>query len=483
MIKKPICHYLSTLILTLLFHGGVLADNSDLPDIGSTTSEALSPLREKALADEFRHYLLRSNQVIDDPLVSDYVHYIGTRLASNADQSHLGFTFMVIDDPSINAFAGPGGVIGIHTGLILAAKSESELAGVLGHEIAHVTQRHLQRALDAMNRLQIPTAAALLAAILIGSQSPELAQAAISTVSAASIQQRIDFTRDNEKEADRIGIGILSRAGFDPLGMPGFFQRLQEVHRYQAAEAPEFLRTHPVTEARIADAHNRAQSLPTVAKQDESRFLKIQARLQGLGLNARLAEQRFRATLNGEQTPAERSATRYGLAVALEQLGKTAEAQQLYRDLLAEKSDDIYYIQGLASSMVAAGQDDKAITVYQNGLDLFPLNRGLSLGHARALANSGQYTQARGQLMALLDHRSDDVQLLRLLSKISEKAGEFSDKHLYLSEYYRLIGEHGYAVEQLEEGLKRSNLPFYDRARLQSRLDKLREEEAEKEHE
>ncbi|HIB84842.1 MAG TPA: M48 family peptidase, partial [Chromatiaceae bacterium] len=147
---------------------------------------------EKALADEFRHYLLRSNQVIDDPLVSDYVHYIGTRLASNADQSHLGFTFMVIDDPSINAFAGPGGVIGIHTGLILAAKSESELAGVLGHEIAHVTQRHLQRALDAMNRLQIPTAAALLAAILIGSQSPELAQAAISTVSAASIQQGQD---------------------------------------------------------------------------------------------------------------------------------------------------------------------------------------------------------------------------------------------------------------------------------------------------
>ena len=235
-----------------------------LPDIGSPADAVLPRTEEARLGRSIMRAIRREGDIIDDPEVTEYIQSIGHRLAAHANDGDYEFYFFVVDDPSINAFALPGGYIGVHTGLIEATRNENELAGVLAHEIAHVTKRHIARAVHANQRAGLLNLATMLGAILAAAAADaggEGVQAAVMTGQALSVQNRIDFTRANEYEADRFGVQIMAAAGYDPNGMADFFAVMSREAGPSAARVPEFLRTHPVTSNRIAETRGRASRL------------------------------------------------------------------------------------------------------------------------------------------------------------------------------------------------------------------------------
>jgi predicted Zn-dependent protease len=236
--------------------------NLELPDIGDPTGTSFTPLQEQQLGEAFYRNLHSQLEISQDSEVNDYIQNLGQRLTANSDKPEQPFHFFIVNSAQINAFAGPGGYIGVNAGLILASETESELASVMAHEIAHVTQRHLFQTFQDSSRLSLPMAAAMLAAMLVGSQSSQAGQAALLATQAAMAQHQINFTRDNEAEADRVGMQILSKSTFDPRGMPAFFERLQQSTRFSGHSAPEFLLTHPVTTSRISDTRGRADNFP-----------------------------------------------------------------------------------------------------------------------------------------------------------------------------------------------------------------------------
>ena len=266
----------------LAFTSGAGADDIRLPDIGSPANAVLSKSDEAQIGRMIMLEFHKSGQVIEDPQVTEYINEIGHRIAAQTNEGDHDFTFFVIDDPRINAFALPGGYIGVHTGLLEATRSEDELAGVLAHEIAHVTQRHIARAIHANQRQSLLTTAMMLGALLAGvaGGSGEVIQGAIAVAQGVAVQQQINFTRSNEYEADRIGISALADAGFDPHGMASFFEVMS---RQQPADlemrAPEFLRTHPVTTARVAEARTRARDLPRIQSDDTTNYGIARARI------------------------------------------------------------------------------------------------------------------------------------------------------------------------------------------------------------
>ena len=254
----------------------------DLPDMGASANAILSRAEEaeyaKALVMQMRAYEVLN----EDPLISAYFEDMGYRLASNSDRPDKSFTFVVLDQPVVNAFAAPGGVIALYSGLILTADDENEVAGVLAHEIAHITQQHLYRAMESQQAMTIPIALAMLALVLVAGGSPEAIQTAVLGGQAAAMQAQIFFTRQNEYEADRIGISTLSRAGYNPAGMSEFFEKMGRKSRAMGEGPPEYLRTHPVSTSRIAEARNRAQNMPVPEPSDGKNFYLVQARLRAM---------------------------------------------------------------------------------------------------------------------------------------------------------------------------------------------------------
>ena len=232
---------LLTLSLISTYLPAIDIEQIELPDLGDSSGTLISPIEEKELGEAFFRSLHRQILISQDSEVQHYIQTIGQQLVVNSDLPTNPFQFFVVLDNQINAFAGPGGYIGINSGLLLLTESESELASVMAHEVAHVTQRHLYRAYEAASRLSIPTAAATIAAILIGTQDPALGQAALIAIQAGSVQFQIDFTRDNEMEADRVGMKTLAKSNYNPRSMPTFFERLQESTRYYGQNIPEFL--------------------------------------------------------------------------------------------------------------------------------------------------------------------------------------------------------------------------------------------------
>ena len=263
---------LAVISCALVFVSGAGADDIQLPDLGSPADTVLSQNDEAQIGSAIMRDIRNSGQVVEDPLVTEYINQIGNKIAAQTNNGDYDFTFFVIKDSRINAFALPGGYIGIHTGLLEATRSEDELAGVLAHEVAHVTQRHIARAIHASSRQSILSTAIMLGAVLAGaaSGSSDVMQAGMAVAQGTAMQQQINFTRSNEHEADRIGISALAGAGFNPYGMASFFNVLsRQTTRAPNERTPEFLMTHPVTSSRIAEARDRARSFEQV-KSDNS---------------------------------------------------------------------------------------------------------------------------------------------------------------------------------------------------------------------
>ena len=253
----------------------------ELPEIGDPTSTLMTGQEEIELGAAFYRSLHAQVPLSKDPEVNDYIQSLGNRLTINSDNPAQPFTFFVVEDPVINAFAGPGGFIGVNSGLILLTEQESELASVLAHEISHVTQRHLFQTFQAASKMSIPTALGMLAAAVLGAKAGgNGAMAGIMAAQGLNAQYQINFTRDNEEEADRVGMQVLSKSEFDPRSMPEFFERMQQSTRFVSGKLPEFLLTHPVTTSRISDTRDRAERYPYRQYPDSLIYQIIRAKLR-----------------------------------------------------------------------------------------------------------------------------------------------------------------------------------------------------------
>ena len=409
--------------------------------------------------------------IIDDPELNAYINTLGNRLVANSDDPSQRFTFFIVKDDSINAFAAPGGFIGTHSALFLAARNESELAGVLAHEIAHVTQKHLVRAYDSASRMSLPAAAAILAAILIGTQNSDAGAAALMSVQAGAIQQQINFTRSNEHEADRIGMQTLARSEFDPMGMPGFFERLYQSTRYYGDSLPPFLSTHPVTTDRIADSTARAEQNRPRKIQDNLNFYLAQAKIRALtSADPKQAVQYFSQTQTAD-TKLPDEARQYGLAIALSRTGQHGESRTILSRLIKAEPDRIAYSLALAETEQAAGEHDQAAARYRNMLDLYPGNPVLVQGYANTLLNIRQYAEAQRLLETQRRQTAvPDPTLYMLLAKAATGLKRPADAHEAMAEYYYLNGQTHSAVEQLTLASKVPGLDFYQGSRIEARL-------------
>jgi predicted Zn-dependent protease len=446
-----------------------------LPDFGDSSGSLISPTQEQELGEAFMQSVRSQARLVSDPAVNQYVERLGERLVSHSDAPGYRFNFFVVDDNSINAFAGPGGYIGVHTGLILAARNESELAGVMAHEIAHVTQRHLLRAYEAANQLSLPTAAAMIAAILLGAATDSDAGiAAASAVQAGSIQYQLNFTRANEKEADRIGIQTLARTEIDPYGMPSFFERLyQSTRLYGAANVPEFLSTHPVTSDRIAESIQRAEQYGHGKRLDSLEFQLIRARLEVL--MASDTQRVLREYQSLAKKPSAGPAERYGLALALWRTGKRDDARKILDDLTRTDPDRILYQLTLAELELEAGQTDAALQRFRKTLALYPGDVVVGQYYAAALLQSGNAAKAREHVLEMLRTASARTpQVYQLWAKASSITGPPWETRQASAEVYFLNGNIRLAIDQLEQALQLDQMNRYEQARIQARLEEFK---------
>ncbi|MFZ1623787.1 MAG: M48 family metalloprotease [Gammaproteobacteria bacterium] len=477
LIQSGLRNVVLSFVMICLIIPPLPATNSDLPDIGSPADSALSRDRELQIGRSIYRSLMDTDRVLSDPEIQEYVQDIGQKLATQAHDGDFQFNFFVVNDNAINAFALPGGYIGIHSGLILATNSESELAGVMAHEISHVTQRHISRAVYANQRNSILSMAAMLGAILLGAAggSADAITGAIATAQGVSAQQQINFTRANEYEADRVGVGVLAAAGFDPAGMPAFFETLARQTGPLASQAPEFLRTHPVTVNRIAETRERAASLPHPEVEDSAGYSLTKTRIRVL--TSATPEKALEFFLGEQQNPKSvgNLGVEYGIALTRMELGQYDTARDLFRGLRAEHPGIIPFYSGQANTELALGSKNQAFAIYDQAMALFPRNVPLTVHYAEALLANGDAKKAHSILLDLLNNVPPTARQVRLIALAASAAGDTAEAHYYMAELHLIKGDATMAADQLRLALSIPGLNSVQRARFNARLEQIQE--------
>ena len=466
---------LNRLITALLLYAWTiqpaLALDLSLPDMGNSSGSHLGTHLEAKLGRAFMRYVRAHSDVVDDPLIGSYLQSVGNKLARNSDTRGRNLTFFAVEDPSINAFAGPDGYIGVHTGLILEAETESELAAVIAHEIAHVGQRHLARMIEATDQMSLPMAGLLLAAIALGAAGAgSLAAAAAVGSQAALLQKQINFTRANEREADNIGIRILARSKYDPRAMASFFQKLGRSSRTGAATVPEFLQTHPVSSDRIAEALGRSEKYPLNMAAEDLRFHLVRATLRAEQFDSsRAAIRHFESTLK-QGRYRNQEAERYGYVQALFRGRQYGNAMKELNKLLGKRPRDPYYRVTQARIALARGNKSQAVSSVSN-MDTSTIgSHAGSLLKAEVMLQARQPASAYRILKKLSKSHSDDAHIMRLLGRAAAGSGKTAESHRALAEYHYLNGELEAAVKQLGIALRTSGLGFHEKSKLEARL-------------
>jgi predicted Zn-dependent protease len=475
---RPFATQFATLLATalLIASAGVRAanDGDDLPDIGSPAEAMMTLDDEYQIGRMVVRGLRDQDQILEDPEISEYVNAIGHRLSSEAHDGAQRFNFFMVRDNSINAFALPGGFIGVNTGLVLETKNESELAGVLAHEIAHVTQRHIARSIAAQSRSSIVSTAAMLAAILVGAAAGggDAAMAGMAAAQSLAIQQQISFTRANETEADRVGLGILARSGFDPEGMPAFFETMSRRAGLSEANVPEMLRTHPVTVNRIAETKERAAQIESQPQPDSLSYAITRERLRVLSTPAgQNPLDYYNATIQNE--PDATSAQIYGRALALMMSGKAQQAVPIFQRLRDADPTVLQYHTALGQAQLQAKQDKAALNTLEHARELFPRNVAVTVRYAEALMQLGDAKKAHEILLDLFNVVPPTPEQARLTALAANAAGDVADSYYYMSEYHVMSGDLLLAVNQLQLALAVPKITSVQRARFQARLEEI----------
>jgi predicted Zn-dependent protease len=389
------------------------------------------------------------------------------------------FEFFVLEDKTVNAFALPGGFIGVHTGLILAVRSESELAAVLAHEIGHVSQRHIARLFTQQKQAGMASLAALALAILAARSSPDLAQAAIAGAQYATYQTAVNFTRENEREADRVGVQILDKSGFDARAMPAFLERLQRSYRLYETNAPSYARTHPLTYERIADVESRVQGLPYRQVPDSLEFLLVRARIQARDLSPLDGVVYFDDILV-EKKVVNEAAARYGLILSLLRTKDFSRATREMNLLLAQVPNNAMVVALAGRVRMATGDNRGALDLYATAARRFPRNRAIIYDYTRALLDNKRPKEALQLVSVALDYAHSDHRLYELQAECFAALGEKLQQHRSLAEAFIIYGNVPAAIDQLQIGLKAGDGDFYQLSSAEARLRELRLIDAER---
>jgi len=462
----------------LVFFGitALSAEELNIPDIGDSAATALTIIDEKRMGEAVVRNIRRAGKLIDDPLLNQYINNLGNNLVSVSSNQYYQFKFFIVDDKSINAFALPGGYIGIHYGLILASRNESELASVLAHEVAHVTQRHHARAYNLGQNYETPVLAALIAAIILGANGSELGQAALASIAGGTAELAVNFTRQNEKEADRLGIQMLSKAGFDSHSMATFFEQMYHESRLYGSQGPEFLRTHPVSQNRMAEAKLRANQMPLQQPPSSESYHLMKERIKVLNTN----DDKKLLTNYAEQlknkTYTNKNAALYAYSIALRNNNQMEKAQKISMRLRKASPSKIAYIINEAKIFEKSSNQQNAIKLYKNALDDFPANEALVINYAKMLLKLKNYKQASLLLNQHLRQSTAHPILYKYLSQSQAGLGKKAELHESMSHYYYAIGQTHQALSHINMALKVPNLDFYSESRLSSRKHQLQSE-------
>ncbi len=449
-----------------------LAD--DLPKLGDTASSIISSDQEYRIGRAWLRQLRSQAPIIQDPMIHDYLYELVYRLASNSDLQNPELEMVVIQSPDINAFAVPGGVLGLNGGLLLTARNEDELAGVIAHELAHLSQRHFARGLERSQNTSWASLAALLASIAIAATAGgDAGIAALATTQAASIESQLRFSRANEQEADRVGMQTLARSGMNPGAMADFFEALQRSMRYYGTLPPEFLLTHPVTESRITDARLRAAQLPAKPNTDSLEFTLMKVRTQVLfaqDTNATILD------LKAQQKSSEKllEAVEYGLACAYLKANQLDLALDSINRLNEYRPERITYIATKGEILNQMGQYQEAVATLSNGLKFNPENFVLSTLYASALIKNNQEDEAVRILRYQLTIRSTFPLLWNLLAEAYGKNNDRLGVYEAKAEYYFLYGRTMSAIEQLQYAMPLAEKQFQVASRISARMDEMR---------
>jgi predicted Zn-dependent protease len=449
------------------------AVGQSLPDLGDVSQSEMSPLQERRLGESIMLEVRADPTFSEDPEVTDYLNSVGYKLVGAGPDSRQEFNFFLMVDPQVNAFALPGGFIGINSGLMLTAQSESELAGVVSHEVGHVVQRHFARMLSAQKETQLLALAGLAIAILASRSNSQISQAAMIGSQAGSIQSSLNFTRGNEQEADRVGFQILEKAGFDPSAMAIFFERMLHATRFYETAAPAYLRTHPLTTTRISDMQNRVQNLPYRQVPDSIEFQLMRAKLKAAQDNPGESVKFFEESLIERKYLSE-AASRYGLVEALTRArayARAAKELQALRKLVP--ASPIVESQAARLSM-AAGDTAAALRTYREGLRNFPGYRALVYNYTDALLRNNQPEEALKLVESRLQYVVSDPRLYQLQSQCYAALKRGMQQHRALAESYYRLGNVRAAIEQLVLAQKSGDGDFYVQSSVDARLRELR---------
>lgn len=423
----------------------LVAEVKPLPNLGNSARSVYSEQEEQKLGRQVMIQIRQSHSFISDPELTEYVQNLGQRLTHYVRPEK--YSFFLINDPAINAFALPGGYIGINSGLIMAARNESELAAVLAHEIIHVDQQHFSRMMAAREERSGLTAAALLASlVLAGSGNPQAGQAGIAITAATNMSQELSYSRDYEREADRLGIRLLAKSGFRAESMADFFERLQQNNRLLGGAGPEYLRTHPIETNRIAEARDRARKLAKPAKKDQQSFLFTKARLVALYTpDSAVAENRLQTEIGKKSVDARD----YGLAILLDRTNRSRAALALVDKLRRKRPTDIRLQLLQADIYLKNSNKNKGLSTYAAAYRAAGSDKGVTLRYAIALINYREFEKAYQLLAKTRSTPSQYPEIEKLYAQAAGETGRLVEAHRAMAEYYYIQGDTGAAIQQL----------------------------------
>jgi beta-barrel assembly-enhancing protease len=456
---------------------GFSATDQDLPDLGSPANAAVSLEDEYQAGLGWFRQMEQTGAVLEDPEVSDYIQEIGHTLSSRAEEGQHQFYYFVMREPVINAFAIPGGFIAINSGLILATHNESQLAGVMAHETAHVTQRHFVRGLIDQSHAGLISTAAMLAAVLLGAtagrSSPGAMEGGILAAESAGIQHQINYTRANEFEADRVGIGTMATAGYDPLGMATFFQELDRNSPDPSrVAAVGFLIDHPLSAERVAEARNRAEQIGRIRHEDSLGYKLMRERLRSLVGDARIVRDYYvNLVKNGAGLTMEE---RYGKDVALIAMRTPAAAIPDLQTLVHEYPKVNQFYGALGQAYMLNNQLQESQELLDKAVNLFPRNVPITIRLSETLMRSGENKRAQLLLDDLFNTVEPTPDQTKLIAKAATAAGDLADSYYYMSYYWVMTGDLKMSATQLQLALALPGLDPIQRARFSARLDEIK---------
>lgn len=460
---------------------GLPVRGEGLPDLGELERSGLSHHAERRLGERYMLEIRRDPAYVNDPEIADYINQLGQKLASHIESGRQTFEFFVVRDAMLNAFALPGGYVGVHTGLILSARSESELAGVLAHEVSHVTQSHLARLFGTQSQAQLASLLSLAVALLAARSNPDVAVGAAMTGQAAAIQNQLNYSRDFEREADRLGLDLMEKAGYDTRGMASFFERMVQFGRLYENNAPGYLRTHPLTTERITDMENRIAQRPYKQVPDSVEFGLVRAKIKAYEGTPGDAVADFVAQLKSGKYARETD-VRFGYAHALLRDNKLATAETELASLRRLKLESPL-VENLAAQLRLRQKDTEGgLAMLRAAAQRYPHARSLTYALIEAKVGAGgtaHMADAVAMTRRELQLTPGDARLHALQAKAYAAQGKRLHQHRALAEAYLVEGQLDAAIIQLDIARQAGDGDFYEQSQVDARLRELKQRKQE----